>query len=241
MIAVVFLLILSILTAFIFLTQSSSYVEISNIEIGFNSNIDPQHFNVDPVVNLTVKNTHNSDLVSEGLTINGQSHNILYFLVPSNETRNITFALQSLSLISLKTYDVQMTFTFADGKQQSDSLHYTTPEFKGQIQILSTSLSLPNSSDNSSVGEFFYAEGVSIFHLNIQNTGNLPITNMNVILNNLNGTYALQGIDYPILQNETAYGWDWLWLGNSTTVFPATIHVTYCDGSISTLQANELF
>jgi hypothetical protein len=240
-IAAVLLSILLISTVFIILGQSPSYVEVSNLEMRYGLVYDHQHYNVAPVLDLKVKNTYSSDLINVGLTVNGQSHDTVYFLVPSKETRNMTFTLQSLSLISLKTYAVQVTFTFADGKRQSYSSHYTTPVFKGQIQILSTSLSLPNSSDNSSVGEFFYVEGVSVFHLNIQNTGNLPITKINVSFNNLNGTYSLEGIDHTILQNETANGWAWLWLGNKTTVFPATIQITYCDGSVSTVQANEHF
>jgi len=226
---------------FIVLIQNSLDVKVSNFEVRYGFINDPQHSDVGPVADVSVKNTCNSDIISEKLTINGQNSSTVFFLIPGNETRNIAWNFPNLSLKSLRTYSIQIAFTFADGKQQSYSSRYITPEFSGQIQILSTSISLPNSSDTSSVGQFFYAEGVSVFRLNVMDVGNLPITQVDVSFSNLNGTYTLEGINYPILQNETAYGWDWLWLGNNTTVFPATIRIMYSDGSVSTVQAANTF
>lgn len=237
--------ILLILVSFILFGHSFRYVEVSNVEMKYNLSYDPQHSNIDPALNVTIKNTHSSELINEGVTVDGTSYGTTYFLVPQDQTRNMTFPLRSLNLASSKTYEVQLTFNFTDGKQQSYSESYTTPQFKGQAQVNNSSLTVPQSNDNSSstIDDFFRVEGVSVFLLTIQNTGNLPITKIDCTVDNQNQSLVVIGL--PVMPKDTVTGWEWLWLGTGSvepqtgTVYSVTIKLTYVDGNTSTIQTSS--
>jgi hypothetical protein len=83
-------------------------------------------------MSFTVRNLYSSCLTTVGLTINGVNSGALTFELPQGQTRDISLHVPNLILCSSTTYDVKLTFKFADGNHQDFSCTCTTPEFIGQ-------------------------------------------------------------------------------------------------------------
>lgn len=223
--------VLALITGFVLFGQNSSFFdpqkfEVSNMRLTYEFNIAPAlGGSPQAIIGFTVRNLHNSYLTTVGLTIDGVNYGLSTLQVPPGQTQEESLPLNNLALSSSKTYSTKLTFTFADGKYQTYSGSYATPQFKGQATVTSVSLTLST---------YLYN-----FHVEIQNTGNLPITEakyrfFNGFEQSLVPLYALPG--------ETLSGGETLSNLSGSLVegsaYPVTIQLTYFDGSTSTINTS---
>jgi hypothetical protein len=175
------------------------------------------------IINFTVRNLYNSYMITVGVTIDGADYGFFPLQVNPGQTQEALIPLNNLTLSSSKTYDVKLTFAFADGQYQTYLGSYTMPQFEGQATVTSISL-------------IVYTTGyynVGHFDLVIQNTGNLPITEAKCIFlfdSIRSNYYALPGEKLGFSENVQ--------LNTPATSYPVTIQLTYLDGSTSTINTS---
>ncbi len=216
--AVLFLLLLAALLPFFVITsmEDDAEVKVSNVEMSYGVNYNQKQNIVVPVLDITIKNVYNSDVLAQNLTIDEKYLETTYFLIPAHQTRNLTFTLQGFGLESKQTYTLQLTFVFADESCQYYSTSYSTPQFKGQIQITKASVYQQNyNSSSNPVTQFFSAEQVPFFEATIQNSGTVPVSSINCTFDGQN--YSL-GINTPFLPNETETATVALWRNPNTVL-----------------------
>jgi hypothetical protein len=179
---------------------------------------------VQPVIRFTVKNLHNSYLTTVGLSVNGVNQGLQTLQVPPGQIQDESISLKNVPLSSVTAYPIEMTFTFGDGSYQTYSESYTTPQFKGQAQVTRASLT---------VGVF-----LANFQIEIQNTGNLPITSAKFWVEGYQFDTTL--VASPLMPGETARsGWSLANLGWEVgQTYSVTIPITCLDGSTSTLRTS---
>lgn len=225
-------------------TQGVTSVKILSVQMQYGSVYSPMNDDVYPILNVTLTNKGNSALTSVTAVINDSSYDGICF-VPSHQTENVTVILTDFSIENGTTYRMRLVFS-ADGLQQY-STAYVTHRFNGEIQIVNATLELPNpnitvpSSGTLSSEEFLSAEGISQFILTFHNNGNLPVTGVNITVENVN--CPLFGNELPVWPNNVASAYSsLLWLDSSVFkvggVYPVTVHVTYADGSTSIMQSS---
>jgi hypothetical protein len=179
------------------------------------------------IIVFTLRNMYNSYLNTVGLTIDGVNYGLSTLQVPPGQTQEESLPLNNLALSSSKTYSIKLTFTFADGKYETYSGPYTTPQFKGQATVSSISLTLST---------YLYT-----FHVEVRNTGNLPIT-----MAKFRFFHGFDQILSPVyaLPGETMSGGESLSNLSGSLVegsaYPVTIQVTYFDGSTSTINTSVI-
>jgi hypothetical protein len=178
------------------------------------------------VIVFTVRNLYNSYLNTVGVTIDGVNYGLSTLQVPPGQTQEESLPLNNLALSSSKTYSITLTFTFADGKYQTHSGSYTTPQFKGQATVTSISLTLAS--------PYLYN-----FHVEVKNTGNLPITMAKYRFFN-----GFEQILTPLYASPGETMWGGEALSSALLVegsaYPVTIQVTYSDGSTSTINTSVI-
>jgi len=202
--------------------QKTKYIQVSDVKLGYSYSLVSQ-----TAVTFTVRNLHSAYILTFGVDIDEKHYGPFPLLpqLPPGQTGEYTCPIQGLVIASSKTYSIKLTFTMADGKYETYSCSYTTPQFKGQAQITDVSLTL---------GPF-----LSVFSVTIENTGNLPITKATYkVANKYEGAFWI-GEFSPLMPGKTANtGWTGLsallfQVGNTYSV---TIDITYIDGSTSTLS-----
>jgi hypothetical protein len=161
--------------------------------------------------------------VGDAYAVSSQDYDSLLFGAPR--------LIQNMTLASSETYSIKLTFTFADGKYQSYSQSYTTPQFQGQAQVTSSSLTL---------GHLLVE-----FSLTMKNTGNLPITNVNcMVANQYQALFIIKG--GAVIPGDTITGgWTGAYSSVSAefqagTAYSVKIQLTYADGSTSTIQTSVI-
>lgn len=191
-------------------------IEVSNLKIDYGKTL---YSDFQSTVYFRAKNLHSSYLTTVGLEVNGVNYGLSTLQVPSGQIQDESLPVNNMALSSLTTYSIELTFTFADGKYQTYSGSYTTPQFRGQAKV--TSISLTG----------------GVIRLTIQNTGNLPITramynfinqDMYITVGLMPGDSATGGMSYSslIFQVGKAYS--------------VTIQVEYLDGSTSTINTSVI-
>lgn len=189
-------------------------IEVSNLKIDYGKTLYSAR-----AVYFRARNLHSSYLTAVGLEVNGVNYGFSTLQVPSGQIQDASLPVNNMALSSLTTYSIELTFTFADGKYQTYSESYTTPQFRGQAEV--TSISLTG----------------GVIRLTIQNTGNLPITRamynfinqeMCITLGLMLGDSATGGMSYSslIFQVGKAYS--------------VTIQAEYLDGSSSTTNTSVI-
>ena len=83
-------------------------------------------------ISLTLRNLYYSDLTIVGLTINGIDSGQLICQISQGQTQDVPLHVPNLILSSSTTYDVKLTFKFADGNHQDFYCTCTTGESIGQ-------------------------------------------------------------------------------------------------------------
>ena len=215
-----------LIACLVLLGQNSSFLnpqkfEFTNMRLTYAHGIGgyPQ-----VIINFTVRNLYNSYMTAVGVTIDGADYGFSTLQVNPGQTQEASIPLNNLTLSSSKTYDVKLTFAFADGQYQTYLGSYTMPQFKGQTTVTSISL-IVYSTGYSNIGHF---------DLVIQNTGNLPITEAKCIFGFdpiLSDYYALPGEKLGFTEN--------LPLNTpATSAYPVIIQLTYSDGSTSTINTS---
>ncbi|MFX1343449.1 MAG: hypothetical protein ACFFAL_12325 [Promethearchaeota archaeon] len=194
--------------------------EVTNVRLTYGSQA---YGSFQAFVVFTLRNLDDSYLNTVGVAVDGVNFGLSALQIPPGQTQEKSLPLGNLVLSSSKTYGITLTFTFADGKYQDYSGSYTTPVFKGQVTVTSLSLTL-----------FTYLYN---FHVEVKNTGNLPITMAKYRFSNgfeqiLSPMYALPG--------QTLSGGESLFRGSLVegSAYPVTIQVTYFDGSTSTISTS---
>jgi len=210
--------------------DSSRRIEVTNVELTYDY---PKMSGVEvngqvlPVTKFTVKTLHNSYITYMGLSVNGVLQGFQDLQIPPGQTEDESISLKDVILSSAKTYHIEITFTFKDGSTQNYSGDYTTPQFKGQAQILSSSLQ--RSEFNNT--EYY-------FGIELQNTGNLPMVSANC---SIEGCPWSTGLYVMYLKTDMSmkgggllldYGWE------DGKAYSVTVQVTYFDGSNSTLRTS---
>ena len=191
-------------------------IEVSNLKIDY---VNPLYSASCGAVYFRARNLHSSYLTAVGLEVNGVNYGFSALQVPSGQIQDKSLPVDNMALSSLTTYSIELTFTFADGKYQTHSESYTTPQFRGQVEV--TSISLTG----------------GVIRLTIKNTGNLPITRatfnfinqeMYITLGLMPGDSAMGGMSYSslIFQVGKAYS--------------VTIQAEYLDGSTSTINTSVI-
>jgi hypothetical protein len=218
-----------IVVCVILLGQGSSFfggsrkIEVSNLKIDYGRT---WYSDFQSTIYFRVKNLYSSQLTTVGLMVNGVNYGLSYLQVPSGQTVDWSGPLPNTAITSSSRYEIEMTFTFADGKYQTNSESYTTPEYKGQIQMTTVSLTLST---------YLY-----YFHVEIKNTGNLPIMSAKYVFFG-----GFEGFFSPLYaaSGDTLVGGETLGLRGSMVVgsaYPVTIRVTYIGGSTSVLQTSVI-
>jgi hypothetical protein len=209
---------------------STQKIEVKNLNLsystpttlGLNLDSSPQ-----AVVDFTVTNRYNSYLTTVGLTVDEANYGFSAIEVPAGQTQDECLSLGNEILYSSTTYNVRLTFTFADGTYQDYSSSYTTPVLKGQAQVTSAYLTLDTS--------------LAMFSLTIKNTGNLPITSAKYVVDD-NPNFQSSLPVYPTLMpDQTVTSGMQLsvsWGFQAGMAYPITIQITYADGSTSTIQTS---
>lgn len=202
---------------------NSQKFEVLNMGMAYVRGIDgyPQ-----VIINFTVRNLYNSYISTVDVAIDGADYGFSTLQVNPGQTQEASIPLNNFTLSSSKTYDVELTFAFADGQNQTYLGSYTTPQFKGQATVTNISL----------IAYFTGYYNVGHFDLVIQNTGNLPITEAKCVF----------WVSDPILSNYYALPGEKLgFSGNfrldtfpAISVYPVTIQLTYSDGSTSTINTS---
>jgi hypothetical protein len=218
-----------IVVCVILLGQGSSFfggsrkIEVSNLKIDYGRT---WYSDFQSTIYFRVKNLYSSQLTTVGLMVNGVNYGLSYLQVPSGQTVDWSGPLPNTAITSSSRYEIEMTFTFADGTYQTNSESYTTPEYKGQIQMTTVSLTLST---------YLY-----YFHVEIKNTGNLPIMSAKYVFFG-----GFEGFFSPLYaaSGDTLVGGETLGLRGSMVVgsaYPVTIRVTYIDGSTSVMQTSVI-
>jgi hypothetical protein len=219
-----------IVVCVILLGQGSSFfggsrkIEVSNLKIDYGRT---WYSDFQSTIFFRVKNLYSSQLTTVGLMVNGVNYDLSSLQVPSGQTVDWSRPLPNTAITSSSRYEIQMTFTFVDGTYQTNSESYTTPEYKGQIQVTTVSF--------TRAGTYAYN-----FHVEIRNTGNLPIFSAKYVFFSVFEEFFIPLYAAP---GETLSGgkgvsnFDTIVAGSA---YPVTIRVTYIDGSTSALQTSVI-
>jgi hypothetical protein len=230
--AITLFIVLALFIGLVLYGHFSLAIEVSNVKLTYG----PQTslggtVGYVPVVDFTVRNTYGSNLTAVDLAVDGTNYGYSALGLPPGQTRNESLSLKELNLTSSETYSVKLTFTFADGKNQSYSQSYTTPQFQGEARVVSLSLTLGH----------LLAE----FSLTLNNTGNLPMTNVNCkFADQYQALFIIKG--GAVLPGDALTGG---WSGSYSTVgavfqagtaYSVAIQLTYAGGSSSTIQTSVI-
>jgi hypothetical protein len=203
----------------------SRKIEVSNLKIDYGRTL---YSDFQSTIYFRVKNLYGSQLTNVGLMVNGVNYGLSSLQVPPGQTVDWSGPLPNTAINSSSRYEIEMTFTFADGKYQTNSESYTTPEYKGQIQVTTVSLTRAST----------YAYN---FHVEIKNTGNLPIMEAKYVFFG-----GFEEIFSPLFAapGETLSGGKGLSNLSGSIVagsaYPVTIRVRYIDGSTSVMQTSVI-
>jgi hypothetical protein len=235
-IATMIFLVLITIVAFIALKGSLSnpMAEVTNMQLaygqqtimGFSTGV------TSPVLTFSVKNTHDSYLTVMGLTVNGIDYGQQPLQIPPGQTQSESSSLTNLALSSGANYQVKLTFTFADGKYETYSEACAAPQFRGDAQITTLSLT----AQSGGFGLF------SSYHVEIQNTGNLPITSATCTIQGYTWELTLVTSGMPLLPGKTANtGWGGIMTNHEAgKSYSVSIPITFQDGSSKTLQTSVI-
>jgi len=193
--------------------------EVSNMRLTYAHGIGgyPQ-----VIINFTVRNLYNSYVSTVGVTIDGADYGFSALQVNPGQTQEASIPLNNLTLSSSKTYDVKLTFGFADGQYQT---YLGSCTAKGQATVTSISL-IVYTMGSSNIGHF---------NLVIQNTGNLLITETKCRLGGFDPILS----DYYVLPGETlGFAGNFPLNTLPSASYPVTIQLTYSDGSTSTINTS---
>jgi hypothetical protein len=195
--------------------------------------VEDLNLSYDPraAADFTVTNLYDSQLTTIGLTVNGVNCGLSTPNLPAGQAQDESLPLQNVALSSLTTYNVKLTFTWADNTYQDYSGSYATPIFKGQAQVTAASLTYVTDS-----GEYF--------SFTLKNTGNLPITSVNYTLALPVYPYQLSVPAFlPTImpgQSETYNSEPIMCQFQAGAAYPLTIQITCADGSTSTIQTSVI-
>jgi len=202
----------------------SRKIEVSNLKIDYGKT---WYSDFQSTIYFRVKNLYGSQLTTVGLMVNGVNYGLSSLQVPPGQTVDWSGPLPNTAITSSSRYEIEMTFTFADGKYQTNSESYTTPEYKGQIQVTTVSLTL--------------SAYLRSFHVEIKNTGNLPILEAKyTFFDGFEETFS------PLFAapGETLSGGNTLSNLSGSIVagsaYPVTIRVRYIDGSTFVMQTSVI-
>jgi hypothetical protein len=223
---------LSLVAVVILVRQDSSFLNARKFEVtSMELTYGPQTISgftitgsVQPVIKFAIRNLHNSYLTTVGLSVNSVNQGLQTLQVPPGQIQDESISLKNVALSSVTAYPIEMTFTFGDGSYETYSGSYTTPQFRGQAQVTHSSLT---------VGPF-----LANFQIEIQNTGNLPITSAKFFVEGYQFETII--VASPLMPGETARsGWS---LGNLgwevDQSYSVTIPITCFDGSTSTVRTS---
>ncbi len=196
-------------------------LEVSNMRLTYAHGVGgyPQ-----VIIDFTVKNLLNSYIDTVSVAMDRADYGFSSLQVNPGQIRNASIPLENLTLSSSKTYGVKLTFAFADGQYQTYLGSYTTPEFKGQAIVTSSSL----------IVYFNGYNNMGHFDLVLENTGNLPIIEAKCTFWASDPIFS----DYYPLPGEKIGFSDNSQLDSSpATSYPATVQLVYLDGSTETIAA----
>ena len=158
----------------------TSYVQVANVELSNGQNIY-----LPPAVSFTLKNVYSADLTYIGIKINDQNLGPYQTTLPSGQTHDYSYYLLGFQpLMSFQTYDIQLTFTMADGKYTTYTTTYTTPETSTNYQSSPDLYTLYEKVEISSATVDIGPSGNGwVVTLGIKNTGSADATIDNVLIN----------------------------------------------------------
>ena len=196
--------------------------EVSNLRITYAHGVGGYR---QVMINFTVKNLHSSYITKAGVTIDGEDYGFSTMQVNPGQIQEASIPLDNLTLSSSKSYDVKLTFAYADGQSQAYLGSCTMPEFKGEATVTNISL----------IVYFTGYYNVGHFDLVIENTGDLPITEAECIFLSdsiLSNYYALPGEKLGFEGNFQLNTFP------AISDYPVTVQFRYLDGSNSTINTS---
>jgi hypothetical protein len=151
--------------------RKSALIDVSNVRI--DSGVQPGAFlnflpeNLRPIASYTIKNLHNVDVTTVGLSVDGTNYGQSSLLIPPGKTISTSTTLNN-AVYSSRTYNIELTFTFTDGTHETYSTSYKTPFSQAQIARMSLTL-------GSVQGPIGGSHATFSFDIEVQNTGDVPI------------------------------------------------------------------
>jgi hypothetical protein len=178
---------------------------------------------------FAVTNLHNSPLTTIGSRVNGVNYGYstlqTSLQVPPGQTQNESLLLQNLVITKTSNYEVELTFTFDDGQYQVYSQSISSEKYVGAAFITNES--------------FIVWVNETVLSLTIQNTGNIPITNIQYTTENITSAFSMKSDLMPkntgVFKSEL-FGYIYR-IGD---LFPVTFQVTYADQSTTSIKASIL-
>jgi hypothetical protein len=224
--------VLALFIGLVLYSHFSLAIEVSNVKLTYGPQISlGTAVGYIPVIDFTVKNIYSSNLSAVDLAVDGTDYGYSALELLPGQTQNVSLSLKNMNLTSSETYSVKLTFKFADGKYQSYSQSYATPQFQGQAQVVSSSLTL---------GHLLVE-----FSLTMKNTGNLPIANINcTIANRYQALFLIKG--GAVLPGDAITGgWSGAYSSvgavfQAGTAYSVAIQLTYAGGSTSAIQTSVI-
>lgn len=193
-------------------------VEVSNLKIDHDASW------TNCLLSFSVDNLYNSPIIAVGPKVNGVNYAYSNYSVPAGQTVDETLIILKLVITNSTNYNVTVAFTFDNGQYQVYSQNILPPKYVGSFFITDESLILT---------PFNY----TVYDLNIQNTGNIPIVSANYTIGNNQFSHNFNENLMPkntVLLSQTM---------NSTSfqtgsTYSITLQVRYADGSASNVQSS---
>ena len=179
--------------------------------------------------NFEIRNLHDSDLRTVGFSINNVNMGQYNLRTQPGQTTNEALPIENMDVSSFTTYNIELTFTFADGKFETYTTKYTTPEYKGEIEI--TKLS------------YIWVHPKPVyqgsFQIEIKNTGNIPISNIDCTFDDSKLYFFLPPQVNPGETSMSGKSFTSIYYPESDGLsYPVVIELEYLDGSTSTIRTS---
>jgi hypothetical protein len=224
-------LILSVAIWLLFFQRHSptpfSKLDVTNLKIDTSSDWSKCY------VSFTVYNRHNSPIIAIGQIVNGVNYGYTEHTVPPGQTVDESLAISQLKITNSSNYQIIITFTFDDGYYEDYSQTVYPPKYAGAFSITNQSLTLKEANSTE-------------YSIEIQNTGNIPVTSANFTITNASNIVVYQS-DLMSLGNLmpsktktiTSQPIPYSTFQNSST-FSTIVQVKFADGSTQSTQNSAL-